>query len=76
MTPAVNVRQTMNDHGLWAWNYHFEPQKYWLGETRHAQREIAFADHLLKLPAHIQQDTVLHEIAHALVGPGHGPAPP
>lgn len=73
----------MNDHGLFKttdpygglcrpWRFVWDTAKRRLGQCRHAKREIGLShSYALLNPEHLVRDTILHEIAHALVGPWH-----
>lgn len=69
-------RELMDEHGLEAWQLTFDRAKRRAGACRYQTRTISLSAPLARLHdvSHVT-DTVLHEIAHALVGPraGHGP---
>lgn len=70
------ARSLMARHGLHDWELHFDRAKRRAGMTRSRDRVISLSAPLVLLHGeHDVRDTVLHEIAHALVGPraGHGP---
>lgn len=70
------ARGLMDEHGLADWALEFDRAKRRAGICRYADRTIGLSRHLTLLHTRSQvRDTVLHEIAHALVGPraGHGP---
>lgn len=73
----VAVRQSalelMARHGLSGWRFAFNRRKRALGLCRYAIRTIELSIFLVYQngPEEIL-DTILHEIAHALVGPEHG----
>jgi predicted SprT family Zn-dependent metalloprotease len=60
-------------HGLHGWTFAFNRRKRDMGLCRYAARAIELSVYLVERngPDEVR-DTVLHEIAHALVGPGHG----
>jgi predicted SprT family Zn-dependent metalloprotease len=63
----------MKRHGLTNWTLAFDKAKTRAGVCRHASREIGLSQPLTRLHADEEvRDTILHEIAHALVGPAHG----
>lgn len=67
----------MAQHGLVGWTFAFNRRKRSLGLCRYQDRVIELSIHLVQRnDADEIRDTILHEIAHALVGPkpGHGPA--
>jgi predicted SprT family Zn-dependent metalloprotease len=63
----------MARHGLAGWRLVFDNAKTRAGVCRSDRKEIGLSRALTRLhsQAHVT-DTVLHEIAHALVGPHHG----
>jgi predicted SprT family Zn-dependent metalloprotease len=63
-------------HGLDGWRVDFDSAKRRAGICRYEQRVIGLSAPLTRLHAEAEvRDTILHEIAHALVGAaaGHGP---
>ena len=66
----------MTEHGLIdeGWRFQFSNHKTFLGMCYHEPKKIiALSQHYIyKSPADVITDTVLHEIAHALVGANHG----
>jgi predicted SprT family Zn-dependent metalloprotease len=60
-------------HGLHGWSFAINRRKRTLGLCVYQRRAIELSAHLVERngPEAIL-DTLLHEIAHALVGPGHG----
>ncbi|MDO5504398.1 MAG: SprT-like domain-containing protein [Actinomycetia bacterium] len=67
------ARELMNAHGLHDWSVGLDRAKTRAGATRFALRRITLSAPLTR--AHDEamvRDTILHEIAHALVGPSHG----
>jgi predicted SprT family Zn-dependent metalloprotease len=60
-------------HGLHDWAFAFNRRRRGLGLCRYATRTIELSMFLVDRngPDEVR-DTILHEIAHALVGPGHG----
>lgn len=67
------ARQLMDHHGLHGWQLVFDRAKTRAGVCRPAQREIGLSAVLTPLHSEAEvRETVLHEIAHALVGPHHG----
>lgn len=70
------AHELMDQHGLTGWRFAFDQAKRRAGVCRHSQRVIGLSAPITRLhPEEEVRDTVLHEIAHALVGPraGHGP---
>lgn len=69
--------QLMAQHHLSEWQFGFNSNKRRAGvcryPTKSRQGRIELSKHfVLHNPEHEVLDTILHEIAHALVGPGHG----
>ena len=63
----------MARHGLTEWRLTFDEAKTRAGVCRLDRKEIGLSRPLLRLYTPEQvTETVLHEIAHALAGPGHG----
>ncbi|SEC03770.1 Predicted Zn-dependent metalloprotease, SprT family [Nocardioides exalbidus] len=69
----VMAQGLMAEHGLEGWRLVFDRAKTRAGVCRPGRREIGLSRPLTQLhPVDEVRDTVLHEIAHALVGPEHG----
>jgi len=65
--------ELMARHGLEGWTFAFNRRKRALGLCRFATRAIELSSYLVDGNSKEEvRDTILHEIAHALVGPGHG----
>ena len=81
---AMNIQQieefvhtTLAQHGLTNWTFQWDHAVRRAGQTNYRTRTITLSKKLMPLCSDAQiRDTVLHEVAHALVGPthGHGPA--
>lgn len=54
------------------WKFIFTKSYKSLGQCRYDTKEIAFSEKWREAPLVEIRDTILHEIAHALTGPGHG----
>lgn len=66
-------RELMAVHGLSDWFLYLDRAKTRAGVCRPHLREIALSTHLTRLHSEAEvRDTILHEIAHALVGPKQG----
>lgn len=66
-------RDLMRRYGLGEWRLTFTRAKRQAGVCRPDRKEIGLSSVLTQLhPEAEVRDTVLHEIAHALVGPTHG----
>ncbi len=60
-------------HGLGRWSFRFNRRKRELGLCRFDPGLIELSLHFVERNSdEVILDTLLHEIAHALVGPGHG----
>jgi predicted SprT family Zn-dependent metalloprotease len=72
-TASRMAREMMNEHGLGHWSFEFDRSVYRFGVCRHGRQTIGLSEKLVRLNDEAQvRNTLLHEIAHALVGPGHG----
>src|SRR4051812_50225210 len=66
-------RELLDEHGLADWRVVFDRAKRRAGVCRPGTRETGLSGPLTALhPESEVRDTLLHEIAHALVGPRHG----
>lgn len=73
---AYMARLLMNGHGLLDWSFGFDNARRRCGRCLHRQKRITLSRHYVRLNVLEEiTDTILHEIAHALVGfrEGHGP---
>ena len=67
------VREKLDFYGLTHWNVAINNTKRTLGQCCHSIKTIKMSKaFFLHMEYEDILDTVLHEIAHALVGPGHG----
>ena len=67
------ANQLMCDHGLYDWNFSWHNAKTIIGTCYHKRKEIKLSKLFTKqLEESKVRNTILHEIAHALVGGGHG----
>ena len=70
------VNAAMSKHGLIknGWTFKFNNRKRTLGVTKHGRtKSIELSrDMVNNMPADVVNNTILHEVAHALVGPRHG----
>jgi predicted SprT family Zn-dependent metalloprotease len=65
--------QLLAAHGLHDWSFAFNRRKLQMGLCRYDPRVIELSLHFIARNDDAAiRDTLLHEIAHALVGPGHG----
>jgi predicted SprT family Zn-dependent metalloprotease len=67
------AQELLTAHGLTDWSFAYNRRKITMGLCLYGPRTIELSVHLVGRngPAEIL-DTMLHEVAHALVGPGHG----
>lgn len=76
ITPAqahIIARETMAKHGLTGWTYSLDNAVRRSGVCYHQKRRISMSRKVLEGMDMVQfMNTLTHEIAHALVGPGHG----
>jgi predicted SprT family Zn-dependent metalloprotease len=67
------AHELISRHGLFGWSFAFNHRKRAMGLCRFAARTIEVSVYLVERNDLDEvRDTLLHEIAHALVGPGHG----
>ena len=63
----------MRQHGLDDWTFNFSNEKRAVGRCYYNKKLIVYSKHFIdNTPYDEVIDTILHEIAHALAGPGHG----
>jgi len=66
------AEQLMTQHGLSRWSFHFDRAKVRFGLCNFRDRVISLSRHLTELNHEaVIKNTLLHEIAHALVGLKH-----
>jgi len=67
------ARQLLNEYGLENVEVKLDNAKRRHGQCRHLQKQMSLSRYFINLNEEPQiRNTVLHEIAHFLVGPGHG----
>ncbi|KUG51986.1 hypothetical protein AVL62_08645 [Serinicoccus chungangensis] len=67
------ARGLMREHGLAGWGFGFDRAKVRAGACHWTDRRITLSRAITAVQDEAQvRETVLHEVAHALVGPGHG----
>jgi predicted SprT family Zn-dependent metalloprotease len=70
---AALALQLMKEHRLNGWEFAFDNAKTRAGVCRPERRQIGLSRPLTRLHTEAEvRDTILHEIAHALVGAEHG----
>ena len=72
-TALETAAELMQHHGLCGWTVKLDHARRRAGQCDYTNRTISLSRHYVRQaePDHIR-DTILHEIAHALVGPRHG----
>ncbi len=67
------IKQHIVDYYILSWKFKFDRSKSRFGCCSHKYRTISLSKYLTELNDEAEvKDTILHEIAHALVGPKHG----
>jgi predicted SprT family Zn-dependent metalloprotease len=70
------AREMMREHNLVGWTFQYDNATKRFGVCKYTKRVIGMSKRLTLANDEAQaMDTVLHEIAHALVGYGHGHGP-
>ena len=63
----------MREHGLVGWKFDLDSGKQRIGCCHHREKLITYSKHYIPETSMEEiKDTILHEIAHALAGSGHG----
>lgn len=66
------AREMLDKHGLTGWKVRWDHAKRRAGACHFKSQTLSFSSVLAQIyPAETMQDVVLHEVAHALAGPGH-----
>ena len=66
-------REILNNLGLTDWRLGFDRAKQRAGVCKRGEKLITLSEHYVRLNSWEEvRTTILHEAAHALVGPGHG----
>jgi predicted SprT family Zn-dependent metalloprotease len=69
----VLARRLLDEHGLRDWGVTLDSARTRAGLCRFDRKLVSLSRHLTRLHTLDEvADTVLHEVAHALVGPAHG----
>ncbi len=72
-TVADYAQALLTHHGLTGWTFAWNRRKTAMGLCRYQDRRIELSAYFVaRNPVAEIHDTLLHEIAHALVGEGHG----
>lgn len=70
---AALAESLLAEHRLTGWTFAFDRARVRAGACHHHDRRITLSPHLTRAHDEAQvRETLLHEIAHALVGPRHG----
>jgi predicted SprT family Zn-dependent metalloprotease len=70
---AALASELLSAHGLHTWSFRFNRSKVKMGLCKYGPRTIELSTYFVEHnPYEAIHDTLLHEGAHALVGPGHG----
>lgn len=70
---TVLAKQLISEHGLIGWSFKLNKNKRQLGICKEHIKQIELSEHFVTRNSdHVVLDTILHEIAHALVGTEHG----
>ncbi|QFG67453.1 SprT-like domain-containing protein [Ornithinimicrobium pratense] len=70
---AALAQSLLAEHALTGWTFAFDRARVRAGACHYDDRLITLSPHLTRAHDQAQvRETLLHEIAHALVGPGHG----
>jgi predicted SprT family Zn-dependent metalloprotease len=66
----TRAKELLTLHGLdvLGWRFEFSRDKLSLGKCKYREKVIAFSEYYEHIPREEILDTILHEIAHALVG--------
>lgn len=78
--PGMDLREAaelaealLAEHGLQGWRFDYDRARVRAGACHHRDRRITLSPYLTHAHDEAQvRETLLHEIAHALVGPSHG----
>lgn len=67
------ARQLLDQHGLTGWKFAYDRAKRRAGCCKHRTQTVSLSiNFVIRNNDDEIKDTLLHEIAHALAGPGHG----
>lgn len=63
----------MKEFQLFGWRFRFDSARRRFGQCSYRDRVISLSKYLVAINGRSQvEDTIRHEIAHAVIGPGHG----
>lgn len=67
------AQRVLDEHGLSHWNFKWDNAVARAGQTRYRSQTISMSKKIVSINNEdMFMDTLLHEVAHALVGPGKG----
>jgi predicted SprT family Zn-dependent metalloprotease len=67
------AKELMHKHNLRGWSFRFDNARRRFGRCSYSRKLITLSSALVAINDEAKvKDTILHEIAHALVGSGHG----
>lgn len=66
------AKELFEEHELYDWRFEFSREKKALGRCFYKAKKITFSEHYIESPRETIENTLLHEIAHAIAGEGHG----
>lgn len=71
------IQDLMIEHGIAqdGWSYRFNNNHTRAGVCYYSRKHIELSRNFFESDDHVIRNTILHEIAHALVGPSHGHGP-
>lgn len=76
MTTMALARSYLIDYGLIEWSFKFDNAKRRAGCCKYRYKIISLSRYYVDMNDYDEIiDTILHEIAHAIVGPGNGHGP-
>lgn len=66
------AEELLKEYELFSWRFELAATKGFVGRCYYHRNVIEFSKYYLESPWHEIEDTLRHEVAHALVGPNHG----
>src|SRR5436305_8366046 len=73
---AALARDLLSTHGLTDWSFRLNRSRLNMGLCKYGPRTVELSVFFVERNSdEAIRDTLLHEVAHALVGPGHGHGP-
>jgi hypothetical protein len=68
----LTAENLLAKHGLADWHFEWSDELRTVGRCKHNRKAITYSMTFLSSPPHVIVNTLLHEVSHALAGPGHG----